>query len=137
MSLPAVDINWVHVLVASLVPMAAGFAWYSMAMFGKPWMRLSGLTKEDIGNGPGMGYALTMVAALIQAYVMAHFVQYVGAETASAGATTGLWIGLGFVVTAFAVDFIFNQKPRQLLWITAGYHVASLTLMGALLAAWQ
>jgi hypothetical protein len=137
MSLPAVDVNNVHVVVGALVPMVVGFVWYSNMLFAKPWMRLTGMTMDQMKGGPGIGYLLTFFGALAEAYVLTHFLAYTGADTASAGVVTGLWIAIGFLIPAFGADFIFNQKPRQLYWITAGYHTVTLVLMGALLAAWH
>jgi hypothetical protein len=137
MSLPAVDVNWVHVVVGALVPMVLGALWYSPVLFAKQWMKLTGKTTMGDAGNPGPAYALTFIGSIVQSYVLTHFLVYTGANTASTGATTGLWLAIGFIIPAFAADFIFSGKPRQLYWITVGYYSLSLVLMGAVLAAWQ
>ncbi len=117
--------------------MVIGFVWYSNLLFAKPWMRLTGMKMEDMKSGPGVGYLLTFLGAIVESYVLTHFLAYVNATTLSSGAATGLWLAIGFIIPAFGADFIFNQKPRQLYWITVGYHAATLVAMGALLAAWH
>ncbi len=137
MYLPTVDVNWVHVVVGALVPMVLGALWYSPMMFADQWMKLTGKkTMGDAGN-PGPAYALTFAGSIVQAYVLTHFLVYTGADTAPTGAVPGLWTATGFIVPAFAADFLFSGKSRQLYWITVGYYSLSLVLMGAVLAAWH
>lgn len=130
------DINYLAVVAAAIVNMAVGFVWYSLKVFGKTWMKEVGLTIKQIGNGPGIGYAVTMLGALLQAYVLAHFVDYTGADTAADGLVTGLWLGVGLVATSIGVNYIFAQRSRTLWLIDAGYFVTTLALNGVLLAVW-
>jgi hypothetical protein len=134
--MPTADINYVAVLVAALLFMAVGFVWYALPVFGKSWMRETGLKEKDLKDGPGTGYALAMFAGLVQAYVLAHFVDYVGADTWSQGAATGIWVGVGFVAMAIAANYVFAKRSAQLWLIDSGYFVVSLALSGALLAVW-
>lgn len=129
------EVNWLAVVLAAISFMVVGFIWYSRSVFGNSWMRMVGLKESDIKNGPGMGYALTMVAALFASYVLSHFADYVDARTAADGAQLGLWVGLGFVATAFASEYIFSRKPRNLYLITAGYQVVALTVAGMIIGA--
>lgn len=39
------DINWLALVVASILPLATGFLWYG-PLFGKAWMQESGMTEE-------------------------------------------------------------------------------------------
>jgi hypothetical protein len=43
-----VQVNYVAVLFAVVASMVVGFAWYSPVLFGKQWMKLMGLTKENM-----------------------------------------------------------------------------------------
>lgn len=79
--MPVADINYVAVLVAALIFMAVGFVWYALPVFGKSWMKETGLKEADLKAGPGTGYVLAMLGGLFQAYVLAHFVDYVYART--------------------------------------------------------
>ena len=129
------DVNWLAVVLAAVSFMVVGFVWYSGSVFGNTWMKLSNLKESDVKNGPGIGYALTMVAALFASYVLSHFADYVDARSATDGAQLGLWVGLGFVATAFASEYIFSRKPRNLYFITAGYQVVALTVAGMIIGA--
>ena len=134
--MPEVDINLLAVLVAAVINMAVGMVWYSPVLFGSVWLAEIGKKPEEIGDGK-TGYVIATFSAIIMAYVLAHFVQYVGATSLVQGVQTGLWAGLGFVATTFATEHVFNGKTLKLYFINAGYHVVSLVLMGGLLAVWQ
>lgn len=131
------EVNFVAVLVAAIVNMAVGFVWYSPALFAKPWMKLVGKTEAELKKGgtPQL-YLLTFLAALIEAYILAHFIVFAGAASAMQGIQVGLLAGIGFVATAFASEYLFSVKPAKLYGITVGYHIVTLAINGALLAVW-
>lgn len=132
--MPNVDINYAAVVLAAVVNMIVGAAWYSPALFGKQWSKLMGRSMEEMRSRAGMGYGITAVAALAQGYILAHFVQYVGSTTASEGAQTGFWLWVGFVAVTMAVNTVFAGSSWKLWRINAGYFLVVLLLNGALLA---
>lgn len=133
--MPTVDINYAAVLVAGLLSMVIGFVWYG-PLFAKAWMKEVGLKEKDVQKGPGVGYALTLAGALIEAYVLAHFIDYTHADTLAEGMLTGLWLWIGFVAYAIGVNYIFAQRTFKLWTIDTGYFLALLLAQGALLAVW-
>ena len=133
-NMPSADINWVAIVVAAALSMVIGFIWYSLQVFGKPWMKEVGLSMKDIGKGPGAGYALVTLTSLVQAYVLSHFVDYTNATTWVDGAVTGFWIWAGFVATAYTATYVFTKKTLRLWAIDAGYFLVLLLAQGAVLA---
>ncbi len=134
-----VIINYVAVLVSAAAAMGVGFLWYSPVLFAKPWTRLMGYTKESMEAAKkemGKTYSISFVGALVMAYVAAHFVSYVGARTLSQGAQLGFWAWLGFVAPVQMTDVLFGGKKWKLFAINTGYQLASLVIMGAILAVW-
>ena len=103
--MPNVDINMWAVLVATVVNMVVGSFWYSKSLFGKEWAKVVGRKLEEMGSG-GKGYAVAAVGALIQAYVLAHFVQYAGSTSFWDGMITGAWLWLGFVAVVIAGNMV-------------------------------
>jgi hypothetical protein len=134
--MPAVDVNYVAVLVAALIFMAVGFVWYAIPVFGKSWMKEVGLKPKDIKAGPGTGYLIAALAGLVQSYVLAHFVVYAGAISWVDGLVTGAWVGVGFTAMAIGANYIFARRTAQLWLIDSGYFILSLALSGALLTVW-
>lgn len=132
--MPIVDINLVAVVVAALVSMLIGAAWYSKYLFGSEWMRLVGKSTEELRRGSKKGYVVAAIGSLIIAYVLAHFVQYVGASNLIEGAVTGFWLWLGFVAATSATNSAFAGRPWGLWRIEAGYFLLVLLINGAILA---
>ncbi len=135
--MPGIHLNIWAVVVAALVNMAIGALWYSPALFAKQWSKLVGRKMEDLRGNAGPGYALSAVGALVQAYILVHFVHYAGADTVWKGLVTGFWLWLGFVAITGAVNTMFSGRPWKLWQIDAGYFLAVLLVNGALLAVWR
>ena len=77
--MPAVAINWWAYVAAVIITMAVGAVWYSPVLYGKTWSKLAGKTRGDAGSG----YTIMAIAALVQVFVLVHFVRYAGALTAA------------------------------------------------------
>ena len=133
------SINYLAVVVAIVINMAAGAAWYSPLLFAKPWMAANGLTEESIkeAGSATKGYVVAVIASIVIAFAVALFAQASGADTPVEGLILGLAAGLGFVATTFAANYIFESRPLKLYLINAGYPVVSLALIGLLIGAWQ
>jgi len=137
--MPSVSVNYLAVLVASVVAMAEGFFWYGPAMFGKEWMKLMGYSKESMKAAQkemSKTYAVAFAATLVTAYVLSHIIDFAGAETLSAGATTGFWVWLGFVAPVQLTAVLYGGKKHKLFYIDTGYQLVALAVMGAILAVW-
>jgi Protein of unknown function (DUF1761) len=131
-----VDLNWIAIIVAAIIPMVLGALWYSPVLFAEPWMRAVGRTREELGDAQ-LGYLLSAVGALVTAYVLARVVKWAEVDDLWNGALVGIFAWFGFVATVLAVTTYFGGRPRQLWLINAGYQFVSLVLMGALLGAWD
>lgn len=127
-------VNWVSVFVAALSGFAIGALWYG-PLFGKPWMRLSGMTKEKGAQASmavtmGGAYALNLVAATGMATLNGDNTGWLF------GLHTGLAGAFFFVAPALGVIYLFEQRPLQLWFINAGYQILNFAAMGAILGAW-
>ncbi len=132
-----VSVNWWAVIVSTVISMVLGAGWYSMALFGKPWMKAIGKSEADLKGGAGTGYAIAVVSAFVTAYILAHFVHYTNAQTVATGAVTGFWLWLGFIFGPMAMNQSFEGRPASLLWINAGMQLVNLLIIGAILAVWR
>jgi len=125
-------VNWLAIIIAVIANMVIGALWYGNWAFGKSWMKLSGHT---MGEGMQVGplYALTALAALVQAITMSWFLGQTGANSGAAGAIIGLYVGLGFVASAMFAEVLFAGRPPRLYAITAGYSVVAAIVQGAII----
>lgn len=128
------SINWLAVLVATVLTFLLGGVWYG-PLFGKLWQRHMGLSDEQLKQGVGRTFALAFVLALVSAVNLAFFLG--PSATVAFGVGAGAATGLGFVATALGVTYAFGRRPLVLALVDAGYHAIAFTMMGALLGAWR
>jgi hypothetical protein len=131
-----VDVNWIAVIVAGIVPMVLGALWYSPVLFAEPWMRAVGRTQEELGDA-ALGYVLSAIGAFLSSYVLARIVRWAEVDDLWNGALVGLMVWVGFVATVLAVTTYFAGRTRALWLINAGYQLVALVAMGAIHGAWD
>ena len=132
-----VDVNYLVVLVAAIVSMGVGFVWYTV-LFGKPWMKLMGYTKESMEKekaNMGKTYSISFVLSLVTAYVLYHVMvmseAYFGNPMVTTGLMTAFWSWLGFIMPVQATDVLFGgKKSLKLFAINTGYQLAAILAMG-------
>ena len=130
-------VNFLAILVVGVAYMIVGFLWYG-PLFAKPWMKLVGMTQEDLQRGANpVMYLGTFVGALVAAYVLALFINATQMTTLLGGAGVGLLAGLGFVAPSFGANYIFGRRPLSLYLIDAGYQIVSLMIGGIILGLWR
>lgn len=142
--MPIVPINYVSVLAAAISSVVLGFLWYG-PLFGKPWMKIMGISKDSMTKakmkGMQMNYALMTLGSLVMAYVLAHSLVFAATFTQTSGYQAGLMVGfwswLGFVAPVEMGSQLWEGKPWKLFWIQGGYYLASLCIMGIILAVWK
>jgi len=124
--------NWVAIIIATVAAMVIGFLWYGTWAFGKSWMSLAG---RGMGEGQQQGpmYALTALAALVEAIALSWFISTTGYKTGAGGSIIGLYVGLGFIATAMFSEVLFSGRPPRLYAINAGYQVFQAVVMGAII----
>ncbi len=130
-----VDLNWIAIVVAAIVPMVLGALWYSNALFARPWMRAVDRTEEEL-KGSSLGYLLSAIGALLMSYALARIVRWAEVDDLWNGALVGLLVWLGFVATVLAVTTYFGGRPRALWFINAGYQLVAMVLVSALDGVW-
>lgn len=136
-----VEVNYLAVVLAGVASMVSGFLWYSPMLFGKPWMRLSGYTAENLKKAQkemGKWYGLSFLVSLVTAYVLSHVMtlseSFFGYSRLSTGLTTAFWMWLGFMMPVQLTGEIFGDKKWKLFAINTGYQLVSLVLMAVVLA---
>jgi hypothetical protein len=130
------SINYLAVIAAGVLSMVTGFIWYG-PLFSKAWMKEIGKTAEEIGDGPGIGYLITFVSALVRAFVVAILVSLMNTSGIQNGLLLGLGIWVGFVFTTFLTNYIFAGKSYKLLAIDSGYFLVDLLLASTLITLWR
>lgn len=135
-----VDVNYFGIIASGIFMMILGYAWYG-PLFGKPWMKMVGLKKEDMSgmNGAQMAktYGLMFVSSLVMAYVFAYILGVFQVETIFTAVTAAFWTWLGFIATTMFSGILWLKKPMNLFVIDAGYYLAGLIGIGIILTLWM
>ena len=131
-----IPINIWALLAATAARMLVGSIWYSPVCFSNPWMRAVHCSPEEMKARMPKALPADLLASFIMAFVLLHAVYYAGASTALQGALVGFLAWLGFVATIGVATTLYEKKTWLIFFITGGFQLISLLLMGALLAAW-
>jgi hypothetical protein len=129
-----------HILVAALVAFLIGALWYSPVLFAKAWVRANGFTPERLAAmqaNAGRAYAGSFVAFVVMAAVLGLLLRHLGADSTADGAAWGFHAWLGFALPIGFTANLYSDKPAAAFLIDAGYQLVYMTVMGAILGAWQ
>ena len=132
------EINWLAVLLATVSSMVVGAVWYAKPVFGKRWMRLSGLTDENM-KGAALPLIITFVVSFFTAAVLAgsaaiaqHF--YEGNFLLNAVLTAViLWIG--FTASRMITHDLFDRRPSSLTVLNLAHELVTIVVMGLIIGA--
>ncbi len=131
------QVNMLAVVVAAVVSMVLGFLWYSPYLFGKQWMKLSGLNSKELDKAKkGMSklYGVSFVSTIILAFILSTVLSWSGASTLIEAVTVGFLVWVGFVATVQLTDVLFSkEKNTNLYLINTGYQLVGLVLMSAVI----
>jgi len=125
------------VLVSAIAGMALGALWYSPLLFGKAWMRLSGMTQKQLAaakkQGMAAAYGVTFLGMLVMAFVLAMLLAATGAETVADGALLAFWLWLGFLATTMIGSVLWEKKPFTLYLLNIAHYLVVLVVMTGIL----
>ncbi|PIQ77502.1 hypothetical protein COV82_04140 [Candidatus Peregrinibacteria bacterium CG11_big_fil_rev_8_21_14_0_20_46_8] len=134
------EVNYLLVVIAGLAIMILGAIWYSPPVFGNIWMKYAGVSKGDIDKvKPKMPlyYLGGFVTALVTAFVLFHFVEFVNAVTVSDALQLAFWLWLGFSATQTLGGVLWEMKKMPWFWINALYNLVALGLASTILTLWR
>ena len=127
-------------LLAAVACFALQAAWYTA--FLNPWLHGIGRSREwllsSVDRIPeSLQYLTAFAASAVMAAAISCVTQLTGPQTAWRGmrCATALW--LGFVLTTWATEYVFEVRPWSLLAINAGFWFIGMNLMGAIVGGWK
>ena len=140
MTLDLASVNWLAVIVGTLVYFFLGALWYSPVLFAKPWQAAIGWdeSRPQPQTNP-MTYVVPLVLYLVAGIAMAILAGAIGVSGIGDGITLGLLTGIGFALPMVGVEATFDpNKPKPLAWfgITVAYHLIGFVILAVVIAAW-
>lgn len=133
----SLQINHLAVFLSAVATFILGAIWY--IGFSEPWMKLAGLTEEQIvaSGGGASAYIISFITYLIGAYAMAILFKSMNISTLKTGAMTGALIGAALIGGNIFTNNAYELKPMGLSILNAGFSAISCAAMGAILGAWK
>lgn len=131
-------VNFVAILIASVIPLVVGFIWYNEKVFGKIWADSIGLTKEDAKKANmGVVFGLSFVMAVFLSFFLTMNVNGAGQEgqfdTFKHGALHGAILGIMVAMPIIITSGLFEMRKWKTMLINVGYWIISMAIMGGIL----
>jgi hypothetical protein len=130
--------NYWAILVAAIASFVFEACWYSV--FLQAWLDGTGRTMTwlaSTGMSEVLQYGTALVSAAVIATAISCVTQLTGPQTALRGIRVAAMLWLGFVVTTWATEYIFEVRPLSLFAINAGFWLLGMILMGAIVGGWK
>jgi hypothetical protein len=160
------EINFLAILVAAIVPLIMGFIWYNPKFLGTAWMREAEMTEDKMKSG---NMAVIFGMSLVFSFLLAFFVQMltihqfgalgmIGGDPAADGilpsfqafmddygthfrtykhgALHGAMAGIFMFMPVIAINGLFERKSWKYILINGMYWTVCLTIMGAIVCGW-
>jgi hypothetical protein len=133
------DLNWLHILVATIAYFAIGTIWYSF-LFQKQWIRYHKIDMNDPEGKKGVGIIMftSFVWTFITVTALAVLISKMSIEGGILSAVKmGLTTGVCFSALAISTTYLYLKKPFGLHLIDGGYHVAGQIVAAIILVLWK
>lgn len=130
-------VNYLAVVVAAVIAIVIGFAWYSPRVFGTRWLGYLGTTQAQLGNPGATGMAVGVIASLVNAWVLALLSLNLGGKTITDGIMLGVLAWLGFMATITAAEISFEKRPWGLWLLNNAHNVIVQIVMAAIVTIWR
>jgi hypothetical protein len=135
------SINFLPIVVSSLVGFGLSSLWYSPILFGKEWTESQkfSLDKLDAMNKSNVvqSYILQFVFTLITFTVLAFIISMADVRSSTDGAFLGLLAWLGFIVPTSLSSLLWKKETFTLVLIDSINYLLILTIGGAIIGAWK
>ena len=129
-------VNWIVVLVASVIAYIVGALWYSPVLFGNLWLKLNKVNNVKAHKMSSAtivsGFILTVIFNIVLAYVV-QFSEVVGFF---GGMSVGFLLWVGFIATTSFSSVLYLKKPLKLYWIDSLHYLVTMMLVAGILAVW-
>lgn len=126
------SVNLIAVLVAAAVSFVSGGVYWGV--IANPLTKLLGEVPEP-GKPPIAGLIASFLTRGVVAYVLAIFLNYVGAQSVLTGAAFALLAWCGFVITINIGQAAFGQISWTRFVVNAGESLLGYALMGVIIGA--
>jgi len=135
------QLNWLAVIVGTVIYFAIGAVWFTPIAFGRPWQRAIGW--DSSRATPEMNpvtYVVPAILYLVASIATAMLATATKSTTFGNGIVLGLVVGVGYALVINANDATFDPNKREpLTWfaITGAYNLLGLLIVAVLVSVWH
>ena len=133
------NLNWLHVLVATIAYLIIGAIWYSF-LFQKSWIRHHKIDTNDPEAKKGAG--MIMALGFIWTFIICTGLAILIFKTTMLGGAMsaiklGLTTGVCFSALTISMTYLYLKKPFALHLIDGLYHVVGQIVAALILILWK
>lgn len=137
------ELNWIAVIVAAIIPMVTGFIWYG-PLFGKKWQASMGFSDEKLksGNMPVI-FGVSFLVAILWAMGFSMIIEGMHAagegsfHTFQHGALHGALLTIFMSIPVLVSNSLFQKNNATNILINVGYWILTGAIMGGILDIWH
>lgn len=130
------NVSGLAVLACAVASMVIGFIWYSRPLFEGAWLAGIGKTREQVAAGSSSRFVIALVAAVLEAYILAALLNITGGPSLSTGVLLAVVLWASFVAATTAASYAFAGRGLRVWMIESGNHLVTLLVMGVILGLW-
>jgi hypothetical protein len=133
-------VNYISILLASVIGMVIGSLWYSKLLFGKKWMKLEKIgpkTMEKMKQRPiGKILLVAFLSLVVTNFVLALVLDYLPEHSWNNGLLVAGWLWLGFIATTQLSPVLWKGQSFKLYLLNVGQYLIAFLAMGAFIGWW-
>ena len=130
-------LNYIPVIVATIIGFAFGGLWYSKLLYGKAWKEEVKLTEEQCGAGAVKKLIMAFIGTFVLAAALDALLALHGANSLLGGAKFGLFVGVGIAAALQIPSSSFEGRSCRYRWIVIGHDILLCMLIAAILAVYR
>lgn len=134
------DINYLAVVAATLSSMVVGSIWYTPRVFGKYWMKATGVTPSNRAADAVVPIVVTLFVSFITAWVLAGatFIsqEFYGGSFLGNAIITALVLWAGFTAARFVTHDAFDKRPSGLTILNISHELVTIVIMALIIGVW-
>lgn len=130
------EVTLVPLVVAAVVNVALGMAWFHPKVFGSSFMPATSMTPEMMAKGKKrmwLSVVVAFLAAIVAAYVMNYFGIAWGVFDWIGAVELGFWCWLGFTAPPMLGMVLWEMRPFKHYAIISGFWLVSFIAMAVTL----
>lgn len=132
------NINYIVIIIASLVSVGLGFLWYSPFVFGPLWLKTKGWTDEHMkakkhGQSMVSVHSALVLSALVSAFILSALFNSLVVTSFWGILFVGFYVWLGFMVPVKLADYLFGGDSFTFFLISVGHQLLSTLVMALII----